>query len=143
MRRGIPSKVIAAFKRIPLFAALSKRGLRAVVQEATELDIPAGKTVVREGDTGRHLYVILEGRASVARRGRRIGELASGEFFGELALLDHRPRSATVTAVSDMRVLVLGPQKLDVLIEREPAMARRMLQEMAKRVRTDERVSVD
>ena len=122
-----------------MFGAISKKGLRSIIQATTEVDVAAGRTVVKEGDLGRHLYVIVEGTASVAQKGRKIATMGPGDFFGELAFLDHAPRSATVTATSDMKVMVLGPQELDVLVEREPVLAKRMLQQAAKRLRSSEK----
>ena len=122
-----------------MFRSVSRKGLRSIVQATTELEVPARKELVREGDMGRHLYVIVEGTASVIRGGQKVADLGPGDFFGELAFLDHSPRTATVTATSDMRVMILGPRELDVLIEREPILARRMLQEAARRLRQSER----
>ncbi len=139
MARGIPSEVIRHFERIPLFESMSKKGIRSMVQAATEADIRAGKELVKEGEFGRHLYVILRGTADVRQRGRKINELVPGDFFGEMAFLSGAPRSATVTARTDLRVMVLGPRELDVIIDKEPALARRMLAAMAERVRNSEK----
>ena len=138
MARGIPSGVIRHFERIPLFQSMSKKALRSLVQAATEADIPAGKALVREGEFTRHLYVILRGTADVTRKGKKLNELVPGDFFGEMAFLSGAPRSATVTARTDLRVMVLGPRELDVIIDREPALARKMLAAMAHRVRATE-----
>jgi CRP-like cAMP-binding protein len=139
MARGIPSEVMRHFERVPLFESLSKKGIRSLVQAATEVDIPAGKVLVREGEFTRHLYVVLRGTADVMRKGKKLNELVPGDFFGEMAFLSGAPRSATVTARTDLRVMVLGPRELDVIIEKEPALARRMLASMAQRVRSIER----
>jgi CRP-like cAMP-binding protein len=139
MARGIPSEVMRHFERVPLFESISKKGIRSLVQAATEVDIPAGKVLVREGEFTRHLYVVLRGTADVMRKGKKLNELVPGDFFGEMAFLSGAPRSATVTARTDLRVMVLGPRELDVIIEKEPALARRMLASMAQRVRSIER----
>jgi CRP-like cAMP-binding protein len=136
MARGIPSEVIRHFQAVPLFASVSKKGIRALVQAAAEVDVPAGKVLVREGEFGRHLYVMTRGTATVTRGGRKLSELAPGDFFGEMAFLSPAPRSATVTAYTDVRVMVLGPRELDVIAEREAAVAKRLLETMAKRVQT-------
>jgi CRP-like cAMP-binding protein len=124
---------------VPLFESISKKGIRSLVQAATEVDIPAGKVLVREGEFTRHLYVVLRGTADVIRKGKKLNELVPGDFFGEMAFLSGAPRSATVTARTDLRVMVLGPRELDVIIEKESALARRMLASMAQRVRSIER----
>jgi CRP-like cAMP-binding protein len=139
MARGIPSEVIRHFRVIPLFGSVSKKGLRSIIQASTEIDIREGKVLVREGQSDRDLYVILRGTASVTRDGKRLRELVPGDFFGEMALLHGAPRTATVTARTDMRVVVLGWREMSVILEREPAIARRLLEAMAGRVRANER----
>lgn len=139
MARGIPSKVLAYFKRIPLFSNVSKRGLRRAVQSATEIDEPAGTVLVREGDTGRELYVIVGGRAAVTRKGRKLTELGPGDFFGELAFLSHAQRTATVTATTEVRLMIMGPRELEILLESEPPIGLRMLEVVAQRLREVER----
>jgi len=135
---GIPTEVIHHFERIPLFESISKKGLRSIVSAATEVDLPAGRTLVRQGDNGRELYVILRGTADVTVDGRKVSELVPGDFFGELAFLHPAPRSATVTARTDVRVMILDSRAMDVIAEREPAIARRLMQAMAKRIRSNE-----
>jgi len=139
MARGIPSEVVRHFQSIPLFSSVSKQGIRQIIAAGTEIDVSAGKELVREGEIGRHLYVIVWGTATVWKNGRRASELGPGDFFGELAFLDGAPRTATVVARSDMRVIVLGPREMDVIIDREPVIAKRLLEVMAKRVRQNER----
>jgi len=139
MARGIPSDVVRHFQSIPLFSSVSKQGIRQIIAAGTEIDVSAGKELVREGEIGRHLYVIVWGTATVWKNGRRASELGPGDFFGELAFLDGAPRTATVIARSDMRVIVLGPREMDVIIDREPVIAKRLLEVMAKRVRQNER----
>src|SRR5919197_5742648 len=135
MARGIPSNVIRYFEGIPMFRAVSKEGIRALVQAATEVDLPEGKTLVREGDTGRELYVIVRGTARVTRGGRRIAEVGPGDFFGELAFLSHGPRTATVTSTSDVRLMVLGPREFEGVVNREPKLALQVLEAAAGRLR--------
>jgi CRP-like cAMP-binding protein len=136
--RGIPSEVIRHFQAVPLFASISKKGIHALVQAADEVDLAAGKVLVTEGEWGRHLYVILRGTAEVTKDGKRLRELIPGDFFGEMAFLANSRRTATITARSDMRVMVLGPQQLDVILEREPLLAKRMLETMARRLSANE-----
>lgn len=138
MARGIPSEVIEHFKRVPLFASVSKKGLRQIVSAASEVDVPAGTRLVAQGEHGRELYVILRGAAEVKVSGRKVSELTPGDFFGELAFLHPAPRSATVTARTDMRVMVLDSRSMEVIVEREPAIARRLMLAMAIRIRSNE-----
>jgi CRP-like cAMP-binding protein len=139
MARGIPREVIRHFENVPLFASVSKRRLRAIVIAADEVDVPAGKAVVRQGEHDRYLYVITQGTAVVTVGGRKRNELFPGDFFGELAFLSGAPRSATVTAYTDMTVMALEPRHLDVIVAKEPAIARELLSAMAKRVKQNDR----
>src|SRR5919197_3477432 len=107
MARGIPKEVIQHFETIPLFASVSKRGLRAIVHAATEVDVRAGKTLVHEGEWGREMYVILRGTADVTKNGGKLRELVPGDFFGEMAFLAPAPWTATVTARTDVHARVL------------------------------------
>jgi CRP/FNR family transcriptional regulator, cyclic AMP receptor protein len=139
--RGIPSDVIRHFQAVPLFASISKKGIRALVQAADEVDIGAGKVLVREGEWGRELYVILRGTAEVTREGKKLTELVPGDFFGEMAFLSGSRRTATIAARSDMRLMILGPRQLEVILDQEPLLARRMLETMAQRVQAQEKAS--
>jgi CRP/FNR family transcriptional regulator, cyclic AMP receptor protein len=138
-RGGIPSQVIKHFEAIPLFGSVSKKSLRAIVSAATEVDVKAGRVLVKEGGFDRDLFVITRGEARVSRGDRKLATLGVGDFFGELAFLDRAARSATVTAATDMRVMVLGPREMDVVLAREPVLAKSLLEAMAKRVRNNER----
>jgi CRP/FNR family transcriptional regulator, cyclic AMP receptor protein len=140
--RGIPADVFHRFQRVPLFQNVSHKGLRAIVSAATEVDVPAGEVLVRQGDHGRELYVILRGAAEVFVGRRKVSELTPGDFFGEMALLSPGPRSATVTARTDMRVMVLDSRALDVIMDRERTLSRRLLEAMARRVRASEQGAV-
>ena len=142
MARGIPAEVIRHFETIPLFSRMSRKGLRAIVSAAAEIDVTAGRDLVREGEHGRELYVVIRGTATVTRGGRRLRELVPGDFFGEMAFLHPAPRTATVTARSDMRLMVLDSRAMDVIVEKEPVVSRRLLEAMAERVRSNDRTAI-
>jgi CRP-like cAMP-binding protein len=131
--------VIDHFRRVPLFSLVSTKSLRAVIHAATDLDVKAGKVLVTEGDHDRDLFVITRGEATVARGRRKLSTLGPGDFFGEVALLCGGERSATVTAATDMRVMILAWREMRSLVGSDGALARRMLETMAKRVRQTER----
>lgn len=120
---------------VPLFAALSKKELTKVARLTTELHLKAGTEVVREGEPGREAFIIVSGTAAVKRNGRRIATLGPGDAFGELALLDHGPRTATVVADTDLEVLVLNAGEFAGLLDEVPAVARKLLRTLATRVR--------
>ncbi|HCO03376.1 MAG TPA: hypothetical protein DIT48_08460 [Actinobacteria bacterium] len=141
MARGIPQEVIRHFKAVPLFSRLSAKGVRAVVQAATEVSVASGKTLVRQGQSGRELFVVIEGEAEVIRSGRRIATIGPGDFVGELAFLSRTERTASVIATTAMKVMVLGSRELDVLVEQEPSLVLQMLAVTADRLRSLEKSS--
>ena len=135
----IPREVLEHFERIPLFSGVSKKGLRMIVSSADEITVREGKDLVREGEHGRHLYVIVDGSAGVVRGGRKVATLGPGDFFGELALISGAPRSATVTTETDTTVMVLDPRRFDVVMDEEPRVAKAIMATMADRLRVIER----
>ena len=100
----------AQLRDIPFFRRLSKRELATVAQQADEVDVALGKELTREGEFGQEFFVIIDGTAEVLRGDTAIAELGPGEFFGEMALVDEERRTATVKAISPMRVLVMSRQ---------------------------------
>ena len=100
----------AQLRDIPFFRRLSKRELATVAQQADEVDVALGKELTREGEFGQEFFVIIDGTAEVLRGNTAIAELGPGEFFGEMALVDEERRTATVRAISRMRVLVMTRQ---------------------------------
>ena len=110
----------AELKDVPFFSSLSKRDLTTVAQQMEEIDIPEGKELVREGDFGHEFFLIVDGTAEVVRGGERIAERGPGDFFGEMALLDEERRTATVTATSPMRALVMTRQSFRALDQSAP-----------------------
>jgi CRP/FNR family transcriptional regulator, cyclic AMP receptor protein len=139
MTRGIPADVIRHFQAIPLFSSLSKAGLRSVIQAGGEIDRPAGSTLVREGDDTHEMAVLVSGSARVTRRGRKLRDLGPGDFFGEIAFLTRAERTATVTASTDVRLIVLGARELEGVVKQEPRIAVQMLASVASRMRETER----
>jgi signal-transduction protein with cAMP-binding, CBS, and nucleotidyltransferase domain len=110
MRLGKDGKV-ELIKKLPLFSKLSKKGLEEVAHIADELDLPQGKMMAEEGDRGREFFVLLEGEADVTKGDRSINTMRAGDFFGEIALVTKMPRTASVTATTDVRVLVITPRR--------------------------------
>ena len=123
-----------ALKSIWLFSECSARELKSIASAADEVVVPTDRVLVEEA-IGRELYLIVSGTASVRRKGRLVATLKSGQHFGELALLDRRPRNATVTSSSEMTLLVLGQRQFNGLLETVPALSRKLLAAMAGRVR--------
>jgi CRP-like cAMP-binding protein len=121
--------------KIWLFSTCSGRELRTIRRSLDEVTVPPGRILCEEGTIGREFFLIVEGQASVRRRGRRIATLGPGQYFGELALLDRRPRSATVTSETEMLLLVLGQRQFNGVLDAVPALSRKLLAAMATRLR--------
>jgi CRP/FNR family cyclic AMP-dependent transcriptional regulator len=125
--------------QVQLFSTCSKRELSRIAALSEEVEAPAGKVLMRQGDPGREAFVILEGTAKATVRGKKGSMMGPGECFGEMALLHSAPRSATVTAETDMHLAVLSSREFSTLIEDVPSVARKVLAAMAERVRDAER----
>src|SRR5829696_1156887 len=133
MRLGKDSK-IELIRKVPLFSKLNKKGLEDVAHIADELDLPKGKMMAEDGDRGREFFVLLEGEADVTKGDRSINRLGEGDFFGEIALVTHMPRTASVTATSDVRVLVITERDFGALLKRSPEIARGVAEALAERI---------
>ena len=120
--------------QVPLFSACSQDELRKVARRTTDIPVPEGHVLCREGERGLEFFVIVNGRAKVTRKGRKVGELGPGDFFGELALLIDADRNATVTALTPMEAIVLSRRDFDATLADAPRMTRKLLQGMAQRL---------
>jgi CRP/FNR family cyclic AMP-dependent transcriptional regulator len=125
---------IAAMAKVPLFERCSKGELAKIASIADEVDLPAGRTLTKEGARGREFFVILEGMADVRRKGRKLRDLADGDFFGEIALVTNVPRTATVTATSPVHALVITDRDFLGLMRNWPGIQLKVLQALAVRV---------
>jgi CRP/FNR family transcriptional regulator, cyclic AMP receptor protein len=120
---------------VSLFSACSKKELQAVARASDEVSLSAGRHLCEQGSIGREAFIILSGTAEARRNGRKVAEYGPGDCFGELALLDHGPRTATVTAVTDLNVLVLGAREFAAVLDEVPPVAHKMLKALASRIR--------
>lgn len=118
-----------------LFSGLSRRDLRTIAHASEEIAVPAGKVLCEEGKPGREFFLIESGRAAVRRRGRKIATLGAGGYFGEMALLDRLPRSATVVSETPMELVVLGQREFFGIMDKVPGLAQKLLAAMAGRLR--------
>jgi CRP-like cAMP-binding protein len=126
---------LAALSAVPMFSTCSKRELLKLAKAGDELDIAAGRRLVDQGETGREAFFILDGTATVRRGNRKIATLGPGDWFGELALLDHQPRTASVTAETPMKVYVLDSRHFAGVLDEIPGLSRRLLTQLASRIR--------
>jgi CRP/FNR family cyclic AMP-dependent transcriptional regulator len=121
--------------RVPLFERLNGRALSHVERLVDEIDMPAGKALTREGLSGREFFIILDGNVSVSRGGETVATLGPGDFFGEIALLDGGPRTATATTSTPCRLLVLAHREFDSLLAEHVEVRAAVLEAPAQRVR--------
>jgi CRP-like cAMP-binding protein len=133
----VPRETVALLQGVPLFSGLSKRDVRRIGGLARKVAFAPGRTIVERGVRGDCFYLVVDGTAkvygSVVPTGRAIARLGPGEFFGEMALLDGGPHTATV--VAETRVTAMDPRpSFRQLLLKEPAVSLRMLEEMAQRV---------
>ena len=133
MRLGKDGKV-ELIKKVPLFSKLKKKELAEVAHIADELDLPMGKVMAEEGDRGREFFVLLEGEADVTKGDRSINTMKEGDFFGEIALVTQMPRTASVTATTDVRVLVITERDFGALLKHSPEVSRGVAEALAERI---------
>jgi CRP/FNR family transcriptional regulator, cyclic AMP receptor protein len=136
-RRGKDAKV-ELLENVPLFKACSKRDLGRIAALVDEVDVPDRGVIMRQGEPGWECFVIAEGQAKATVRGSGSASLGPGDVMGEMCLLDNGPRSATVTARTDMHLLVLSSRNFSALIDQVPLVARRIMAALAGRVREAE-----
>jgi CRP/FNR family transcriptional regulator/CRP/FNR family cyclic AMP-dependent transcriptional regulator len=129
---GVWSNVLAS---VPLFAGLPNRHLRSIAALAERAPIPRYTTIVDPARNTEAFYVILDGEADVSTADGTHIKLRAGQFFGEMALLNDDPRTATVTAATDMLTMRISRIRFHQLLDSEPTIALRVMQELASRVR--------
>ena len=122
-------------RQVPLFSECSKRELGAIATLTTLIDMPAGQRLVTEGERGREFMVLVDGAVDVRRGNRKLASLGSGDFFGEIALISDGPRTASVTATSPVRLLVLTRSAFRSLMDEMPSIQIKVLRALAERLR--------
>ena len=132
---GVPIEVL---KRVPLFEDLTRREASQVARLFKERRFSQGETVVREGSGGAAFFLIESGEANVSVRGKPRGTLEPGDYFGEIALIDGGARTATITATSDLVCYGLTYWDFRPLVQDNPAIAWKLLQSLAKKLRDAE-----
>jgi CRP/FNR family cyclic AMP-dependent transcriptional regulator len=126
---------IEHLKSVALFSACTRKELELIDGTTTELRFPAGQTLARQGENGHEFMVIVEGTARVEISGQTVATIGPGEFFGEVALLDGGPRTATVVAETDLVAEVIGQREFAGLVEDSPHLAKKLLVGLARRLR--------
>jgi CRP/FNR family cyclic AMP-dependent transcriptional regulator len=130
------SEFTSLLKTIPIFSACTKKELDSIAAIVKEVQFEAGRTICREGETGVGLHVVVEGETKIQIGGRTRRRLGPGAFFGEIALLDGGPRSATVIAETPVKTLAIPAWTFRSVIKAQPNLALKMLEELCRRLRT-------
>jgi CRP/FNR family cyclic AMP-dependent transcriptional regulator len=125
---------IELLKKVPLFAGCTKSELRQLASIADEIDLRVGTVLTREGRVGHEFFVLIEGEARVTKGGRKLADLSGGDWLGEIALLTKAPRTATVTATSPVRSLVIVDRDFRRVITEMPSIAMKVLTCVAERM---------
>lgn len=129
------NKHLEHLSAVPLFSSCSQKELEKIARASNEIEVEAGRVLVDQGDAGREAFVIVEGEAIVKRNKRKIASLGPGDAIGELSLLDHGPRTATVEAATPMKVLVLSTREFTGVVDQVPGLAHKLMAALASRIR--------
>jgi CRP/FNR family transcriptional regulator, cyclic AMP receptor protein len=120
---------------IPLFAGCTRKELERLAGAGDEIDVSAGTVLADQGQTGREAFVVLRGSVSVRRNGRKVATLGPGAIVGELSLLDHGPRTATVTCDTDARLFVISQRHFLAVLDDVPTIGHKLMAALASRIR--------
>jgi CRP-like cAMP-binding protein len=137
MARGVPKAVIEMLRAVPLLSACSTRELREVANLGTLLPVDDGRVLIEQGRPGREFFLLTSGKARCVVDGLEAAHFGPGDFFGEMALLEHGPRHATVVVEGPAEVLVLDGREFDRLLDASPSIARKLLKAVAERERAN------
>ena len=120
---------------VPMFCRLGHRELEQVAQLLDEVDIPAGRVLMRQGEHGDEMFIVVSGSFRIERDGRTIAERGAGTALGEIALLSKGPRTATITATEPSRLLVAGHREFHALMDDHPSVRMQVLEGLATKIR--------
>ncbi len=121
-------------QKVPLFRGLSKKQLREISGLATRLNEPAGTVLTQEGKIGQEFIIVIEGEIEVRKGDRVIATRGPGDYVGEIALLDQRPRTATVVATTPVVIEVIGQREFRTLLAKAPELSSDIMSTMAQRL---------
>jgi CRP-like cAMP-binding protein len=122
-------------RNVSLFQSCSQKDLEKIAKAGDEVSMPAGSLIVDQGQTGREAFVVLEGTVTVKRNGKKVASLGPGTVVGELSLLDHGPRTATVICETDCTLLLLSQRHFMAVVDDVPALSHKLLASLAGRIR--------
>jgi len=119
----------------PLFNSCSTKDLERIAKAGDRVTMAKGKTMIKQGDPGKEAFIILSGKAVVKKSGKKVATLGTGSVVGELSLLDHGPRTATVVCESDCQLLVISRGNFLRLTDKVPALTHKLLGSLSLRIR--------
>jgi len=137
LRGSETNTIVEMLRKTPLWSGLTEKELKVIARSFKELKYESGDVIVRRGESGIGFYLIADGTVEVRADGRVLSKLGPGQFFGEMALLDGQPRSADVVALERSRCLALSSWSFKSILSQYPKMAVKLLQESARRSRTN------
>jgi len=137
MARGIPKVVLERLHGVPLLSGCNAKELRQIANLGCRLNVADGTVLTKQGKAGREFFLLLDGAARCYVDGNLVANFGPGDFFGEMALLDHGPRHATVIADGASDVLVLYGNEFDNLLDASPSIAKKLLVALAQRARAN------
>ena len=137
--RSTRSNKVKLLKGVRLFSACNDRELGRIASLVDEIKVEPGRVLTKEGDPGGEAFIIADGKATATLRKKKLGSLGPGALFGEMSLLDHGPRAATITADTAMHLLVLDPRSFVSLLDDVPSVSRKILRVLAERLREVEK----
>lgn len=139
MSKESEERLAKLVSKVSLFSELSKKGLKSIVKSGVERKFDAGDAIVKEEETGVGFYLILDGTVEVRRKKKVLSTLTTGDFFGEMGLIDDQPRSADVVAVSPTVTFCLSPWTFIGIIKGNPDVALGMMKVLVGRLRATNR----
>jgi CRP-like cAMP-binding protein len=138
-RRGSSDRKVQLLSKVSLFAECNTKELARIAALADEIEVDKGAVLTKEGAPGRECFVVSEGKATARLRNKKLASYGSGDVFGEMSLLDNEPRSATITADTDMVLFVVDSRSFWGLCEEAPAVARKIMKAISQRLRRVEK----
>jgi CRP-like cAMP-binding protein len=132
-------QTVEHLKNVTLFSACTKKDLEKIARAGDEVTLPAGAIVIDQGQTGREAFVVLSGTATVRRNGKKVAQIGEGTIIGELSLLDHGPRTASVICDTECRLFVISQRHFLGVLDEVPAIGHKLLAQMANKIREFDR----
>jgi CRP-like cAMP-binding protein len=137
MLRRVADSKTRALAQVPLFAGCTPRELTFIAARTDEVSVPAGKELTRQGKLGHTFYVMLDGEADVEIDGKHRTTLGTGDFFGEISMLDRGEGTATIVTTSPCRLMVMSHDQFRDVVKSHDGILVKVLAAMARRLRTD------